>query len=76
MSDGAQPAGFWANWFARDTVVRALKVSAIVGTALVAINQGDRILAGDSPPAWKVLLTYFVPYAVSSFSGAAAKSGR
>ena len=53
------------------TVSRALKVSAIVGTLLVAINQGDLLLAGGMPPLWKILLTYFVPYAVSSYSSAA-----
>jgi hypothetical protein len=30
----------------RDIVLRSLRVSAIVGTALVAINQGDLFLAG------------------------------
>ena len=31
----------------RDIVIRGLKVGAIVGTILVAINQGDMILAGQ-----------------------------
>jgi hypothetical protein len=55
------------------TVRRALMVSFIVGTALLLINQLDHILAGNLPPAWKVLLTYFTPYAVSSYSAAAAR---
>ncbi len=53
------------------TVRRALKVSAIIGTLLLAINQGDLIAAGYWPPLWKILLTYIVPYAVSSYSTAA-----
>ena len=53
------------------TVRRAFKVSAIVGTILIVINQGDLILAGVMPPLWKVFLTYLVPYCVSSYSTAA-----
>ncbi len=50
---------------------RACKVSAIVGTLLVFINQGDIFLAGSMPPLWKILLTYAVPFSVSSYSTAA-----
>ncbi|NNC72138.1 MAG: nitrate/nitrite transporter NrtS [Sphingomonadaceae bacterium] len=53
------------------TVRRALKVAAIVGTLLIAINQGDVLLAGEMPALWKIALTYFVPYIVSSYSTAA-----
>ena len=52
------------------TVRRALKVSGVVGTLLVLINQGDLLLAGMAPPLWKILLTYLVPYSVSSYSTA------
>lgn len=57
---------------------RALLVSAGVGTALVALNQGDVLLAALSdaalPPAlaWKVPLTYLVPFLVSFGSSLAA----
>lgn len=54
------------------TARRALMVSLVVGTALLVINHLDHILAGNLPPIWKVLLTYFTPYAVSSYSAAAA----
>lgn len=53
------------------TVRRALKVSAVVGTILTLINQGDILAAGTLPPLWKVCLTYLVPYCVSSYSTAA-----
>ncbi len=58
----------------RDIVIRGLKVGAIVGTILVAINQGDMILAGqlDASAAWKIPLTYLVPYCVSTYSGVGA----
>lgn len=53
------------------TVRRAIKVSAIIGTLLIAINQGDHIAEGEWPAIWKIILTYLVPYAVSSYSTAA-----
>lgn len=59
-------------WFiCKTSMARAVKVALIVGTALVAINQGDVILAGIWPPVWKLLLTYAVPFLVSSYSTAA-----
>jgi len=69
----ADPA-FWAGAGERDTVMRALKVAVFVGTALIAINQGDVILSGTVPPVWKVALTYLVPYGVSTYSAAAFKA--
>ena len=59
-----------------DVVRRAAKTSLLVGTVLVVINQGDVLLRGviDAAVASKILLTYCVPYAVSSFSSAAALS--
>ena len=53
------------------TVWRAAKVSLLIGTLLVVINQGDLILAGVWPPLWKILATYLVPYGVASYAAAA-----
>ena len=55
----------------KDVVVRGLKVGLIVGTILTAINQGDMLLAGqlESSAAWKIPLTYLVPYCVSTYAG-------
>ncbi len=64
---------FWIAAFEKDTVARALKVAAIVGTILIAINQADVILSGGMPPLWKILLTYCVPYSVSTYSAASFK---
>ena len=57
-----------------DVVSRALKVAAVVGTILVAINQGDVILAGaiDAGVIAKILLTYLVPYGVSTYAAVEA----
>lgn len=54
----------------RDVVVRAAKVAAVVGTLLVAINQGDALLSGQVPldVLAKIMLTYCVPYGVSTYS--------
>lgn len=53
------------------TIWRAFKIACVVGAILIFINQGDLILSGDWPPAWKVILTFMVPYSVSSYSSAA-----
>ena len=50
-------------------VRRSLTVAAVVGTLLIAINQGDVIVGGDLPASlvWKMPLTYTVPYSVATF---------
>ena len=46
---------------------RSLYVALIVGTVLNLINQGDSLL-GMAPVNWlKLILTYFVPYAVCTY---------
>ena len=59
---------------------RAFKVALVVGTILAAINHTDAIVTGTFGfgNSVKVLLTYFVPYAVSTYSsiGAIQASGR
>jgi hypothetical protein len=41
-------------------------IAAIVGTVLLAINQGDVLLAGRwDALAWKAPLTYLVPFLVA-----------
>ena len=48
-------------------IKRSLCVAAVVGTLLNAINQGDVILAGLEPNWPKLLLTYAVPFFVSTY---------
>lgn len=57
-----------------EIVRRALRVSVLVGTLLVAINQGDAILGGTlgSEAYWKIPLTFIVPYCVSTYAGVAS----
>ena len=55
-------------------VKRALKFAVVVGAILITINHGDAILNGDvdSTRIAKMVLTVFVPYAVSTASSVAA----
>lgn len=61
---------------ARDPAVvrRALRTMAIVGAVLIAINHGDALLHGDvdGVRVFRMFLTLFVPYAVSTTSSVAA----
>jgi hypothetical protein len=54
----------------RPLLVRSFWVAAVVGTVLVALNQGDQLLGGTFPWAasWhKILLTYVVPFCVATY---------
>jgi hypothetical protein len=48
---------------------RSLGIAAIVGTVLLLINQGDILLRGQwaGALAWKVPLTYLVPFVVATW---------
>lgn len=58
--------------FAAQSVRRSLTVAAIIGTVLNTINQGPEIFTGHWPIWWKIVLTYFVPFAVASYGSYAA----
>lgn len=59
-----------------DVRTRALKVALVVGTILVAINQGDAVLNGTLTleHCVKIGLTYCVPFLVSTYSSVKASS--
>ncbi|MBI3303577.1 MAG: nitrate/nitrite transporter NrtS [Deltaproteobacteria bacterium] len=65
---------FFYHWFRRETVTRALKVAMVVCPILTVINHYDVLLSGNLSPRlfFKILLTFLVPYSVSSFSSARA----
>jgi hypothetical protein len=52
---------------------KALLTALVVGTILTAINHGDLILSGSIPPLWKVVLTYCVPYCVTTWGAITGK---
>ncbi len=58
----------------RPVLRRAIYVSVVVGTILTIINQDDVLLMGAVTPLVmaKILLTYAVPYSVSTFSALSA----
>lgn len=66
------------SWIAmassKKVVQRALKYALVVGALLIAINHGDAVLSGDLTlrRLMKMLLTVFVPYAVSTSSSVSA----
>jgi hypothetical protein len=76
VSDSTQ--GFFSLAFSNEVVLRALKVALIVGTLLALINHGGKILSmsltGES--VLKIMLTYLVPYWVSTYSAVKALQER
>ena len=52
----------------RPMLVRSFVICLFVGTILTAINQGNIIAAGDftTALAWKIPLTYSVPFCVAT----------
>lgn len=63
----------WFKAALRPGIVRnAAITAAIVGPILTAINQGDRLIAGDGLDWIKVVLTFAVPYLVATVAGANA----
>ena len=61
----------------KNIVRRALFYGVVVGAILIAINHGDALLAGEVSMGrlFKMLLTVFVPYCVSTASSVGAIRG-
>ncbi len=59
--------------FGDGTPKKAIFTALVVGTLLTAINHGDMILSGLVPPIWKVVLTYGVPYCVTTWGAITGK---
>lgn len=72
----AAPAapGFGALACERSVVVQAVKIALLVGTVLALINHGRGIvtLSLSQGSVLQILLTYLVPYAVSTYSSVRA----
>ena len=64
--------------FAPSVRDRALRVALIVGVVLFAINQLDVVIRGQVTPVViaKIVLTFLVPYTVSSYSSLQASRVR
>ena len=70
-----QAVSWWSLASHPRTVRRALWTALVVGTILVAINHGDAIVSLDvgATRALRMLLTYFVPFAVSTVSSVSTR---
>lgn len=60
--------------FSKAVVLRALKVALLVGTMLALINHSEKLITMSlsSQDLLKIVLTYLVPYGVSTWSAVAA----
>jgi len=56
--------------------LRSFYVATVVGTILNLINQGDALFGPGSINWIKIALTYFVPYAVSTYGAVAYRLSR
>lgn len=54
----------------------AMTISLVVGTILNFVNQGENILSGQGINWFHLVLNYFVPYCVSSYSAAKNETTR
>ena len=62
--------------FKDGTPKKAFLTACVVGTILTAINHGDNVLVGDFPPLIKVLLTYCVPFCVTTWGSYLGKKAK
>jgi len=71
-----QAAGFWEVATSKSVMLRAARVALVVGTILAFINHGDRLITMtfEFDTIWRVLLTFSVPYCVSTYSSVLAVS--
>ncbi len=65
---------WWDIALEREVIKRSLKTSLIVGSILAIINHGDALFALDMPldRIIKMILTYAVPYLVSTSASISA----
>lgn len=61
---------FFKIAMSRHIVKNSLKIALVVGSLLNVINQGERLLNGDTISWFHLLLNYLVPYCVASYSAA------
>lgn len=56
--------------------LRSVYVALVIGTILNLINQGDALFGPNQINWMKIVLTYFVPYAVSTYGAVAYRLSR
>ena len=67
-------AGFFTIALDRSVVVRAARIAFVVGIVLALINHGNTLLTGalTAEVVLKIILTFMVPYCVSTYSSVLA----
>jgi len=65
--DGAVTKCFGCAVRYRPLLRRSTLIALVVGSVLVAINQGDMLVRWDLALLWKVPLTYLVPFVVATW---------
>lgn len=72
------PLSFWRIATEKSVMKRATRIALIVGIVIALINHGDRMMQGtmDSLAWLKCLLTFLVPYSVSTYSSVMAVRDR
>ena len=70
----SEGSSFLAIAFSRPVVLSSIKVALVVGTLLAFINNYDKLatLNFKSSDLFKMILTYLVPYGVSTWSAVKA----
>lgn len=79
MSGGPDTtAAFWTIAAKRSVVLRAAGIALVVGIVLALINHGHRLISGDVDGATlgRIVLTFCVPYCVSTYSSVLAVRDR
>jgi len=59
--------------FQDGTPRKAFVTAFVVGSVLAVINHGDTMMSGESLPWGKILLTYCVPYCVTTWGAVTGK---
>jgi len=74
QSEPKTSSSFLSIALSRAVVISAIKVAVIVGTILALINHYDKLATFNFKRSdlFKILLTYFVPYGVSTWSAVKA----
>ena len=73
-SEQSTDSPFLSLALSRSVVLTAIKVALVVGTLLALINHYDKLatLNFQRSDIYKILLTYLVPYGVSTWSAVKA----
>ena len=73
LNNSIEKPNFLQLAFGDGTTKKALFSALVVGSILTGINHGDMILVGEYPPWLKVIMTYFIPYCVTTWGAITGK---